>query len=157
PAGRGARGAGRPVRRARRAPSHGELSPLLHGLRRGLGFRRRPGVDRLSIPLRAATGGACAMRRYRTLVDMLRARAEEAPERRGVLFLEDRDGLESELSFGGLDSRARAIGARLQAEIAPGERALLLYPPGIELIAALFGCLYAGIVAVVTMPPLGRR
>ena len=31
---------------------------------------------------------------------------------------------------------------------AAGERALLLYPPGLEFIAAFFGCLYAGVVAV---------
>jgi acyl-CoA synthetase (AMP-forming)/AMP-acid ligase II/acyl carrier protein len=34
-----------------------------------------------------------------------------------------------------------------------GERALLLYPPGLEFIAAFFGCLYAGVVAVPAYPP----
>jgi acyl-CoA synthetase (AMP-forming)/AMP-acid ligase II len=34
-----------------------------------------------------------------------------------------------------------------------GERALLLYPPGLEYIAAFFGCLYGGAVAVPAYPP----
>ncbi|MEO1693572.1 MAG: AMP-binding protein, partial [Cyanobacteria bacterium J06631_6] len=34
-----------------------------------------------------------------------------------------------------------------------GERALLLYPPGLEFIAAFLGCLYAGVIAVPVYPP----
>ena len=38
-----------------------------------------------------------------------------------------------------------------------GGRALLLYPPGLEFIAAFFGCLYAGVVAVPAyLPRLNR-
>ena len=39
----------------------------------------------------------------------------------------------------------------------PGERVLLLYPPGLEYVAALFGCLYAGAVAVPAYPPRFNR
>ncbi len=38
-----------------------------------------------------------------------------------------------------------------------GERALLLYPAGLEFIAAFFGCLYAGVVAVPAYPPRRNR
>ena len=38
-----------------------------------------------------------------------------------------------------------------------GERALLLYPAGLEFIAAFFGCLYAGVVAVPVYPPRRNR
>ena len=41
--------------------------------------------------------------------------------------------------------------------ITPGERALLLYPPGLDFIAAFFGCLYAGVLAVPVLPPQGGR
>lgn len=47
----------------------------------------------------------------------------------------------------------RAIGAWLQSRVAAGERALLLYPPGLDYIAGFFGCLYAGVVAVPAYPP----
>jgi amino acid adenylation domain-containing protein len=38
-----------------------------------------------------------------------------------------------------------------------GERALLLYPPGLDYLAAFFGCLYAGVVAVPAYPPRNQR
>src|SRR5262249_10481324 len=41
----------------------------------------------------------------------------------------------------------------LQSQSSPGERVLLLYPPGLEYIGALFGCFYAGVVAVPAYPP----
>ena len=44
--------------------------------------------------------------------------------------------------------RARVIAARLQRMGMAGERALLLYPPGLDYIEGFFGCLYAGVVAV---------
>ena len=53
------------------------------------------------------------------------------------------------LTYAALDYEARSIGALLQSYRARGERALLLYPTGLEFIAAFFGCLYAGVTAVV--------
>jgi len=38
-----------------------------------------------------------------------------------------------------------------------GARALLLYPPGLEYIAAFFGCLYAGVIPVPAYPPRLNR
>ena len=48
---------------------------------------------------------------------------------------------------------AMAIGAWLESHDLVGERALLLYPAGLEFIAAFLGCLYAGVVAVPAYPP----
>src|ERR1700694_2420169 len=41
----------------------------------------------------------------------------------------------------------------LQQEGPAGERALLLFAPGLDFIAALFGCFYAGWIAVPAYPP----
>jgi 8-amino-7-oxononanoate synthase len=60
------------------------------------------------------------------------------------------------MTFGGLDERARAIAARLQGMRLAGERIVLAYPPGLEFIAAFFGVLYAGCVAVPLCPPHRR-
>lgn len=38
-----------------------------------------------------------------------------------------------------------------------GERVLLLYPPGLEFIAAFFGGLYAGVTIVPVYPPRGKQ
>jgi proline-specific peptidase len=101
-------------------------------------------------------------RRPETLVDLLRTRAAERGDDPLYIFLSDAfladgEGEEATLSYRELDRRARAIGARLQAAGAAGERALLLYPPGLDFIAAFFGCLYAGAVAVPAYPPRAGR
>ena len=91
-----------------------------------------------------------------TLVDLLRRRAEEEPEAEAFASLTEGQGGPPGLTFGELDREARAIAAALQrAGVEPGERALLFYPPGAALLPALFGCLYAGVVAVAAHAPRG--
>ncbi|NJL19576.1 MAG: fatty acyl-AMP ligase, partial [Leptolyngbyaceae cyanobacterium SM1_3_5] len=86
-----------------------------------------------------------------TLVDLLRDRALSSTA--GYTFLTDGETQTEQLSYRQLDEQARSIAAHLQALRLEGERALLLYPPGLELIAAFFGCLYAGVIAVPAYPP----
>jgi amino acid adenylation domain-containing protein len=88
-----------------------------------------------------------------TLAGLLRCRAAERPDREAFVFLADGEEPGARLTYGELDRRARAIAAALRESLAPGDRALLLYPPGLELIAAFFGCLYAGVTAVPAYPP----
>lgn len=87
------------------------------------------------------------------LVDILRWRATDQPEQVGYTFLLDGEQEETHLTYGQLDRQARTIAAQLQALGATGERILLLYPAGLDYVAAFFGCLYAGAVAVPTYPP----
>ena len=91
------------------------------------------------------------------LVTLLRQRAQDQAERRAYTFLSDGEQEEETFSWSRLDQRARAIAARLQRTVAPGDRVLLLYPPGLEYIAAFFGCMYAGAVAVPAYPPRHNR
>jgi len=88
-----------------------------------------------------------------TLVEILRWRALEQPELRPYTFLIDGETEGNHLTHGALDRQARSIAALLQSYGARGERALLLYPAGLEFIAAFFGCLYAGVIAVPLPPP----
>ncbi|NOK20220.1 MupA/Atu3671 family FMN-dependent luciferase-like monooxygenase [Corallococcus carmarthensis] len=89
------------------------------------------------------------------LVDLLCLRAEQLGEARLYRFLEtgDVEGSSEEWSFAHLDTLARALGAWLRTLNATGERALLLYPPGLEFVAGFMGCLYAGAIAVPCYPP----
>lgn len=91
------------------------------------------------------------------MVDLLRVRADQLGSTPAFRLLRERGGDEVVVSFAQLHERAKAIGGYLQARFQPGERALLLYPPGIDFIAAFFGCLYAGIVAVPVSPHRRRR
>jgi acyl-CoA synthetase (AMP-forming)/AMP-acid ligase II/acyl carrier protein len=95
--------------------------------------------------------------RARTMLDLLRHRAEVDRERTAYIFLSDDGVATTSLTFGQLDSRARAIAGFLEGQVAPGERALLVYPAGLDFITAFFGCLYAGVVAVPATYPKPRR
>lgn len=79
--------------------------------------------------------------------------AHTSPNRIAYTFLVDGDLEEQHLTCADLDRQARAIAARLQQDFAPGERALLLFMPGLEYIAAFFGTLYAGMIPVPAYPP----
>lgn len=97
------------------------------------------------------------MANHHTLVELLRFRALQQPDKRVYTFLVDGETEAVHLTYGELDRQARTIGALLQSLWVSGERALLLYPPGLEYIAAFFGCLYAGVVAVPAYPPRLNR
>ncbi|MEO1377376.1 MAG: fatty acyl-AMP ligase [Cyanobacteria bacterium J06635_10] len=89
----------------------------------------------------------------KNLVDLLCYRSEYQPRDTAFTFLPKGEAEEISITYQQLDKKARAIAAALQSMKANGERALLLYQPGLEFIAAFFGCLYAGVVAVPVYPP----
>jgi amino acid adenylation domain-containing protein/non-ribosomal peptide synthase protein (TIGR01720 family) len=88
-----------------------------------------------------------------TLIELLDQRALHQPDQLAYTFLLEGETSELHLTYGELERRARAIGAALQLSGVKGDRALLLYTPGLDFIEGFFGCLYAGIVAVPAYPP----
>ena len=61
------------------------------------------------------------------------------------------------ITYAELDEKARAVAARLQEIAEAGERALLIYPAGLDFLVGLFGCLYAGLIGIPTPPPEASR
>jgi acyl transferase domain-containing protein/acyl-CoA synthetase (AMP-forming)/AMP-acid ligase II/acyl carrier protein len=92
-----------------------------------------------------------------TLAHVLRRRALDTPEKIAFRYLDASESAEALLTYGGLDRRARAIAARLEAAGAANEPVCLLYQPGLDFITAFLGCLYAGAAAVPAYPPSGAR
>ncbi|WP_445174313.1 AMP-binding protein [Microcoleus sp.] len=92
-----------------------------------------------------------------TLVSLLRYRAQQQPYQVPYTFLVDGETKKVSFTYEQLDQKARAIAALLQSMKAFGERVLLLYPPGLEFIAAFFGGLYAGVTVVPVYPPRGKQ
>jgi amino acid adenylation domain-containing protein len=88
-----------------------------------------------------------------TLVELLRFRALNQPDFLGYTFLADGETKEVNLTYGELHKQACAIAALLQSAGMAGERALMLFPPGIDFLVAFFGCLYSQVVAVPAYPP----
>ncbi len=91
------------------------------------------------------------------LVGLLRYRVENQPSQRAFTFLVDGESERCHLNYAELDRQARAIAAYLQASGLAGERVILLYPSGLDFVAAFFGCLYAGVTAVPIYPPRRNR
>src|SRR5262249_4029804 len=88
-----------------------------------------------------------------TLVELLLFPAVHQPQQRSYTVLVNGETEVLSMLYEELGRQARAIGAWLESRGITGERALLLYPPGVEYIVAFFGCLYAGVVAVPAYPP----
>ncbi len=92
-----------------------------------------------------------------TLVELLQHRALHQGNDPGFRYLVDGEKVAVEWTYAAVDRKARAIAASLQSMQMEGERALLLYPSGLDFVAAFFGCLYAGVIAVPAYPPRRNR
>lgn len=88
-----------------------------------------------------------------TLLDLLHQRATENPDQEAYTFLQDDVTVSGSLSYQYLLQQSQAIAAQLQQLGSPGQRVLLLYPPGLDFISGFCGCLAAGMIAVPAYPP----
>ena len=85
--------------------------------------------------------------------DQNRAAFGDLPSYRFIDYAKELDGRMVELSWNGLWSRVRAIGARLQQVTEPGDRVAILAPHGLDYVAAFFGAVHAGRIAVPLFAP----
>jgi amino acid adenylation domain-containing protein len=92
-----------------------------------------------------------------TITTILSRHAAQFPEDVAIRFLRDADGAEESLTYKGLRERALGIARELCRHAAPGDRALLLLPSGLDYVVAFFGCLYAGVIAVPAYPPEAQQ
>ena len=104
----------------------------------------------------------CSSRRIRsqvtsTLAHLLQEQARAGADRLACSFYPEGKSPRVDLTFGELHERAVAIAGQIRQRAEFGDRALLLFPPGLDFITSLFGCLYAGVIAVPTYPPHPRR
>ena len=83
---------------------------------------------------------------------------DEHPEKLLYSYLDvNGDSLES-YTYASFHRRVQAIAGHLWKErrFAAGDRLLLAYPPGLEMICAFFGCVRAGLIPVPVYPPSSR-
>jgi len=84
-----------------------------------------------------------------TMPELARKRAGLHPERIYVTFLADGEREEHHLSYGELDRAALSVAGWLQQQgLHKGDRAMMMLPNGLEFVQILFGCFYAGVIAV---------
>ncbi len=94
--------------------------------------------------------------KFTTLIELLHYRAFSQPDEIAYTFLLDNENA-VDLTYAELDRQAQRIAAYLQTTQKASTRVMLLYPPGLEYVAAFFGCLYAGAIAVPAYPPRPNR
>src|SRR5271168_119295 len=90
-----------------------------------------------------------------TILDHLDRLADEHPGKLLYSYLDvNGDPIES-YTYASFLHRAQAIAGHLLKEgrFAAGDRLLLAYPPGLEMICAFFGCVRAGLIPVPVYPP----
>lgn len=91
-----------------------------------------------------------------SLIDCLCYWTEQQPDAVAYGFTDGEDE-ETCLTYVELHRRARSVAAKLTELGMTGERALLLYPPGLDFLVAWYGCLMAGAIAVPAYPPRRNR
>ena len=84
--------------------------------------------------------------------------AERYPERPAFYFT-DAETVDQQLSYAELWSEVRGLAGYLQGRcgLRPGDRVLLLYPPGLDFVVGFFACHAAGAIAVPAFPPRRNR
>jgi len=90
-----------------------------------------------------------------SFIDILRTRAERRGNDPSYIFLRGEE--QQPLSYQELHRGSQSLAAHLLEICRPGDRVLLLYPPGLDYIIALYACMYAGVVAVPAYVPRPNR
>jgi 8-amino-7-oxononanoate synthase/acyl carrier protein len=91
------------------------------------------------------------------LVDSLRYWANLKPNATAFWYTDGETDQDETLSYAEFDHAARAVAVEILKVAKPGDRGILMYPPGLDFIIGLFGCLYAGCTAVPAFPPRRNR
>src|SRR5262249_48239985 len=110
-------------------------------------------ADRRSLAVRATDAAGAAG----SMSEVLLSRAAQTPDALAFGFLVDGEEEGPRLTYADLDREARAVAVALRDAAGPGDRALLLYAPGLPVVSAFFGCQYAGVVPVPAYPPRPDR
>lgn len=101
--------------------------------------------------------GDPSTQRIALLPELAAEHAAARGEQRLFTFLADGETPSASLSFGALDERARSLATELVEGGQRGRPVLLLLPPGLDFVVALFACFHAGAVAVPVAPARPER
>ena len=94
-------------------------------------------------------------RDFTTILDPLRANAEKHPDKLLFAFLDSEGRIAESYTYNAFVQRTIDIASHIhRAEaLEPGDRVLLVYPPGIEIVCAFFACVRLGLIPVPVCPP----
>lgn len=93
-----------------------------------------------------------------SLTALLRERASIQPDDTAFTYVDyehDGAGAAESVTWPQLYQRVCAVAGRLKLSVAPGDRAVILAPQGLDYIVAFLGALHAGVIAVPLSVPMG--
>ena len=82
-----------------------------------------------------------------TLTESLAEQAHRLPLRPALTFLVDGSSLENTATYADLLTVSMRMAVGLREELRPGDRVLLLLPPGLEFVQVFLACLHARVIA----------
>ncbi|XP_071791517.1 disco-interacting protein 2 homolog C-like [Asterias amurensis] len=96
-----------------------------------------------------------AGKKYQFLSEVLKWRAQSTPDHVLYTLLNNKGAVSLALTCSQLNKKAERVGALLQEKgrVNTGDHVALIFPPGMDLIVAFYGCLYIGAVPVTVRPP----
>jgi acyl-CoA synthetase (AMP-forming)/AMP-acid ligase II len=97
------------------------------------------------------------VRQTESFAAILEEHAVRRPAEPALIFLDRRGKAVARRTYAELDERARAVAASLAERDLAGSPVLLSFPPGLEFVDALFGCFYAGCIAVPAPYAIAKR
>src|SRR5690242_20233178 len=93
----------------------------------------------------------------RTIVESLSVFAEKLPNKVAFTFLDGFGKVQESLTYGAVHQAAGLLGNAIRLQTPAGAPVAIVYPPGIDYIKCLFGCLYGGVPTVPLYPPSHRN
>jgi len=97
------------------------------------------------------------IRESESLVEIISKRAAKQPNDIVYKYLGDGVNETESFTFQEIDRVARSISQALSEKLSKGDRVLLLFPQGLQYVAALYGCFYGGFIAIPAYPPRRNR
>ncbi|NXP45499.1 DIP2A protein, partial [Heliornis fulica] len=94
-------------------------------------------------------------RKFLYLADVLQWRAQTTPDHPLFLLLNSKGTVASTASCVQLHKKAERVAVAMmeKGRLNVGDHVALVYPPGVDLIATFYGCLYAGCIPITVRPP----
>ena len=91
---------------------------------------------------------------FESITSLFQRLRETAPQRRIFTYVDDNGDDQESLTVEELGEAADRVVVALRSwGYAPGDRAILVYPPSLDFVKAFLGCLAAGVIPVPVYPP----
>lgn len=90
-----------------------------------------------------------------SIITIIEARIKEHPGKRLFAFLDSKGTITESYTYADFEEKTATIAAHIHSnyQLSPGDRVLLAYPPGLEMIWAFFACVKLGLIPVPVYPP----